>query len=232
LLEREGWSARHQANHGPNLLTPQQQAKLGQIATVVRHDRAGLEIITEGAEATSVFVIEAGLVSVSVDLPDGSRQVVDFARAGDLIGLVERGRHVNTAATLTPVTLYQLSRAALAPLLLGDAALQSCLLAKATNDLRAAQWRIVALGRASVARRVAAFLLECCRLTDIYAPAERLLRLPMSRFTIADYLGTSPESIARAFAGLEDDGLIRRSSPRLVEIRDLPSLGQMAQGLC
>jgi Mn-dependent DtxR family transcriptional regulator len=52
----------------------------------------------------------------------------------------------------------------------------------------------------------------------------------MSRFDIADYLGTSPESVARAFATLERSGFLRRTSPRSVELLDADRLARFVRG--
>ena len=53
----------------------------------------------------------------------------------------------------------------------------------------------------------------------------------MSRFDIADYLETSPESVARALAALEREELLRRSSPRNVELLDPEGLGRLGRAL-
>jgi len=57
--------------------------------------------------------------------------------------------------------------------------------------------------------------------------ATRRLFLPMSRFDIAGYLGTSVESVTRAFAALEQSCSVRRSWPRIVEIRDFVGLERL-----
>jgi Mn-dependent DtxR family transcriptional regulator len=53
----------------------------------------------------------------------------------------------------------------------------------------------------------------------------------MSRFDIADYLGTSPESVARAFAKLERDGFLRRASPRSVQFLNADGLARLVRGM-
>jgi CRP-like cAMP-binding protein len=41
----------------------------------------------------------------------------------------------------------------------------------------------------------------------------------MSRYDIADYLGTSAETVTRAFTRLEREGLLRRVTARTVELK-------------
>ncbi|MGT2467645.1 helix-turn-helix domain-containing protein (plasmid) [Mesorhizobium atlanticum] len=75
------------------------------------------------------------------------------------------------------------------------------------------------MGRFDVARRLAVFLLDCSGHENYFDSSTRILTLPMSRYDIADYLGTSAESVTRAIASLEERGLIRRITARAIEIR-------------
>ena len=87
------------------------------------------------------------------------------------------------------------------------------------------------LGQLHNTKRLASFLSDCCQHPGFFDTKAHLLRLPMSRFDIADYLGTSPKSVARAFAALEREGLLRRISPRTVELLDPEGLGRLVRGL-
>lgn len=48
--------------------------------------------------------------------------------------------------------------------------------------------------------------------------------LPMSKKDLASYLGTTPETISRKLADLEDEGYIKQKSGRKIEILDLDGL--------
>ena len=50
----------------------------------------------------------------------------------------------------------------------------------------------------------------------------------MSRQDIADYLALTQESVSRALARMEADGLIRRQSPRIIRLEDLRALNDLA----
>ena len=41
----------------------------------------------------------------------------------------------------------------------------------------------------------------------------------MSRYDIADYLGTSAETVTRALARLEGEGMLHRVTPRNLELK-------------
>jgi len=214
-----------------NLLSPAEQAELAEIATVLTYQAGGAVIFTEGEDAHFIHLIDEGVVRISRDLPDGTRQVLGFMWPGDMLGLMEAGRYVNSAETLTPATLFRLPLDRLQRLLLRKPLLQLHILKKAAHELRKAQRQLIVLGQLNNRRRLASFILDCRQHVAFFDSAARQLRLPMSRFDIADYLGISPESVARAFAALEQYGFVRRSSPRTIELVDADGLARFVRGI-
>jgi CRP-like cAMP-binding protein len=86
------------------------------------------------------------------------------------------------------------------------------------------------LGQQNLTQRLASFLIDFTQHPDFYDEHKRILSLPLTRFDLGDYLGSAPETVARAFARLEEQGAIRRISPRLVEIPSLDALRQVVSG--
>ena len=70
-----------------------------------------------------------------------------------------------------------------------------------------------------VETRIALFLAECY-------DAEQLteFELPMSKKDLASYLGTTPETISRKLADLEEQGFIKQKGHKKVTILDLDGL--------
>lgn len=87
---------------------------------------------------------------------------------------------------------------------------------------------MIVLGQRDPLRRMASFLLEFLRSNQYYDPDARIVSLPMSRQDIADYLALTQESVSRALARMEADGLIRRQSPRIIRLEDLRALNDLA----
>lgn len=214
-----------------NILSPKDQAELAKIATVLAYPTGGVAIYSEGEDAHFLYLIDDGMVRLSRHLPNGSRQVLGFMWPGDFFGLAEEGRYVNAAESLTRSVILRFPIERLRHLLLREPLLQLHLLTKAAHELRTAQRQIIVLGQLHNTKRLASFLSDCCQHPGFFDTKAHLLRLPMSRFDIADYLGTSPESVARAFAALEREGLLRRISPRTVELLDPEGLGRLVRGL-
>jgi CRP-like cAMP-binding protein len=169
-------------------------------------------------------------VRLSEHLPNGDRQVLSFMWPGDLFGIAEDGRYVNSAESLTTAAIFRFPLERLRHLLLSEPLLRLHMLTKVAHELRKAQRQIIVLGQFNNAKRLASFLLDCRQHLDLFESRTRRLLLPMSRFDIADYLGTSPESIARAFATLERGGFLRRTSPRSVVLADPDRLARFVRG--
>jgi CRP-like cAMP-binding protein len=213
-----------------NVLSSTDQAELARIATVLAYQTGGVAIFSESEDAHFLYLIDEGIVRLSRHLPNGSRQVLGFMWPGDFFGLAEEGRYVNTAESLVPAVVFRFPLERLQRLLLREPLLQLHLLTKAAHELRKSQRQIIVLGQLDNVKRLASFLLDCRQHPGFFDSRARLLRLPMSRFDIADYLGTSPESVARSFTVLERDGFLRRMSPRSVELLDPDGLAQFVRG--
>jgi CRP-like cAMP-binding protein len=108
--------------------------------------------------------------------------------------------------------------------MLSEPKLQQLLFGKLIAQVRDAQKRILMLGQQNIHQRLASFLLEFLNVPAFYDAKQARLILPVNRFDIADYLGTAPESTARAFVRLENEGLVKRIGTRMIEIRDLAGL--------
>lgn len=177
---------------------------------------AGSEIYAQGEKSGSLYQVEFGSVRVYRLLADGRRQISAFHLAGEIFGFSADTRHHffaeaiagTSIRTLLPVKGTDVSRQ-LMPLALGS--------------LMRAQEHLLVLGRQNAVERVAAFLLD---MADRQGATDRI-DLPMSRTDIGDYLGLTIETVSRAFSKLREQGIIRLSGVRRVEIVKGPALQKM-----
>ena len=213
-----------------NLLTPEIQDRLLGIATLVEFPRGGEAVFSEGEKASHIYFIASGMVRISRSASSGRRQVMAFMLPGDLFGFPEQGLYVNSAHTMEEVTLYQVPWPQMNVLMQAEPELQGSLLVRMAFDLRQAQSRILVLGQQNVSQRLASFLLDLMEHEDFYDPSRKQLSLPLSRFDLGDYLGTSPETVVRVLAKLEKDGLIRRISARQLLIPGADALARLLRG--
>jgi CRP/FNR family transcriptional regulator, anaerobic regulatory protein len=209
-----------------NLLSTKHQQELRAIATVLDYKRGGITIFSEGEDAHFVYAIDEGVVRISRHAENGHRQILAFMVPGDLFGLPDDGTYVNSAETVSPVRIYRFSWQRLTKIMLSEPQLQLNLLVRVAYDLRQAQRQIMILGQQNTCQRLAFFLLDFLHYPEFYDQQKRRLRLPINRFDLADYLGIARETVTRAFAQLEREGLAGRLTSGSVEILNVKGLEQ------
>lgn len=214
-----GWPRPH-GEEGPHLaLSAPQRADLARLAEIIEYKTAGSKIFSQGDSAAFIYLLVDGLTRVCHTLHNGDRQILAFHWPGDLFGLAEHGRYVNSAETITKATVNRFPVKKLEAFLLENPQVQEDFLVKAMHDLRRSQRQLLIMGRYDIPRRLAAFLLDCSGQGHYFDPATQVLTLPMSRYDIADYLGTSAETVTRALGRLESDGVLRRLTARTLELK-------------
>lgn len=200
-------------------LTAGDRAELGRLAQVIEFKTAGSLIFAQGEDAGFLYLLADGLVRTCHTLHNGERQVLAFHWPGDLFGLAEKAKYTTAAETIISSKVYRFPIQTLEQFISSRPTILDGLLVKAVHDLRASQRQIIVMGRYDIPERVAAFLLDCSAHEAYFDAAQNVLDLPMSRYDIADYLGTSAETVTRAMARLERDGMLRRLAPRKLELR-------------
>jgi CRP-like cAMP-binding protein len=210
------------------LLSSQQRSQIATIATSLQLPRGKL-IYREGSNAQSVFIIANGIVKLFRDLPSGKRRVMTFLFADDVFGLAQSGRYMNSAQTITPVTLYRMRVATLVDILRGDADLAMQFLCKVTHELREALRHTVIVTRRDALGRVTMFLRMLER--DSHLGLDSRIDVPMSRLDAANYLGLSLEAVSRALSELERSGIIAFEGRRIVRVLDRVRFERIAAAL-
>lgn len=213
-----------------NLLTRREQDQLGSISKVAEYPRPAMTIFSSGQDAEFVYVIGDGVVRIARVAPNGQRRILAFMVPGDLFGMPDCGTYVNSAETVSPAKLYRFPWPALRLLIAKEPRLQHKLLIKLAHDFRQAQRQMMMLGQQSARQRLAVFLLDFIRNPGFFNNERSRLTLPVNRFDLADYLGTTRETAARTFAKLEKENLIRRINSHIIEIVDLKGLKQLQYG--
>jgi len=208
------------------VLTNRQREQLARIGMRLRLPPR-MVIYREDSAANWIFAVAEGAVKTYRELPSGKRVVSAFLFTQDLFGLAENGRYLNSAQSLTRVTLYRLPLGELTVLLKHDADLQFQFLAKVTHELRESQRKAILINRRDAAGRLAMFVALMSAEADLTAGSPGAVQLPMSRSDIAAFLGLSLESVIRAAAELERQRLLKFENRRLVRILDAPRLAKL-----
>lgn len=215
----EAWPSEHGKEATHLTLSAADQRELLQLAEVIQYSPSESQILSQGQSADFLYLLSDGIVEASHTLKGGDRQVVAFYWPGDLFGLAEEGLYVNSAKAITTCTVYRFPVRKLEQLLLENPEIQRGFFIKAVHDIRSAQRQLIVMGRLDIARRLAIFLLDCSGHEQYFDPGSQVLSIPMTRYDIADYLGTSAESVTRAMNALESKGFLRRVTARTVELK-------------
>jgi CRP-like cAMP-binding protein len=153
--------------------------------------------------------------------------VLAFLFPGDVFGLAEDGRYVNSTQTVTPTTCFKIPIGALTDIFLRDSELELQFLIKMTHELREAQRQQIILTRLEARARVAMFLRM---LERRLGKNSSRIELAMSRMDIARYLGLSSEAVSRAFGRLRREGVVAFPTLHVAQILDRHRFEQLALG--
>lgn len=212
-----------------NSLDVDELGKLDAIAERMSLD-AGDSLIREGDPARHVFNITSGSVRVYKMLADGRRQITGFLFAGDFVGLATGDDYTFSAEAVEDATLCRFRKVDYRALIRETPTLETALLDRANHELIAARNQMLLLGRKTAQERIASFLLEL-PLKDPVRPATAgIIRLPMTRSEIADYLGLTIETVSRVFSRLKAAGVIRLISLHEVSVQQPERLRALAEG--
>ncbi len=187
-------------------LTPEQQDTVGSWARVATAER-GQVVQRCGEPLGRLIVVHSGRLKIEQVSARGRRRLLRVAGPGDVIGEHEflTGQapdYAIEALDATRMCVFQ--HADLADSVRRFPRIAFELMRSLSDRLTDAERRL-GLGSADVPTRLAAYLLE---LPAEPTPGGLMVRLPWPKKDVAAYLGTTPESLSRAFDRLAGRGLI------------------------
>jgi CRP/FNR family transcriptional regulator len=205
-------------------------AMLGRLGGPARTLDAKEHLFCEGDPASHVYLVDAGHICIYRMMPDGRRQVIDFAYPGDLVGLGALGSHAANAQATAKTRVRCIQVATLQDYAARDARLNLKLFEALSLELQAAREHLFTVSQCTAAERVAAFLLALSRRNARRGEDASEIVLPMTRTDIADFLGLTIETVSRTFSKFRSEGLIALDHCILVTIRDADALADVAAG--
>lgn len=173
----------------------------------VRH-RQGHVIFGEGEPSQTMYLIESGCVRLQIIAATGERQIVAFLFAGELFGFSLKERTVSAEA-VTDVVLRCWSNSGVLNLSLRSKAVTMTLIGAGDSMFTSLAHHVGTVTRLPAKDRFLWFVdgvTGCPGVTT----KENVIRVPMSRRDIADYLSLTPETLSRAIGDLETQGTLKR----------------------
>ena len=149
---------------------------------------------------------------------NGQRHIVDVLMPGDFFGLrIDEAERFSLQAIADETVTAHCQRGTMEALASADPQVDQLLRECAYNAIARLENHVLAQGRTTAVKKVAAYLLTLsARLPD----GEGAMTLPLSRYDIADHLGIAVETVSRAISELRNGGLIALDRPRHLAIVD------------
>ena len=205
---------------GSNLVSP--LGSLESMSTIARFSPGDL-IYLRGDPADFWYRILSGACRKCAYGFDGSRQIVDFPRPGDLFGYDAQEVHAfSVEAIASDTTVARYPRHNAERVADSDPQVARRIRELAFGAVLRVQRRLLILGRATALEKVSSFLLEMA--DSFRANSGGAVTLPMSRYDIADYLGMAVETVSRALTQLRTRRAIALRGVRRVQICNRPAL--------
>jgi CRP-like cAMP-binding protein len=183
-----------------------------------RRAPAGTRLITEGAPNDSLFIVQHGWLHSSTTLKWGTRQILKFHYAGDLIGTSSIAWSI-AATTLTAIEdciLYELPKEQLGRIFKSQPRLAGLFYAIEAAESVAASDRLTSIGRMGADARLATLLLDMlARLRTSAGGVVDTFDLPLTQTDIGDAAGLTKVHVNRTLKAMEQRGWIDRNGRRM-----------------
>jgi len=187
----------------------------------------GETLVWDGDGAQFTYVVTHGALRASKTSDDGRRQILDFLFTGQFVGIPSGAAYHFDVEALTDAEVCRFDKRKLEQLIATHPNVEKGYRTGTARQLEHAYEHAYALGRRTAMERVAAFLLDL-HASSCPKTAAGILKLPMTRGDIADFLGLTLETVSRAFSRLKSLGIIRLASAQEVEVRDAERLKALA----
>ena len=191
---------------------------------------AGTEVVSERQTEHGVYLLEEGWACAYKMLPEGTRQIIDFALPGDFMGLrsVLLRTSDHSFAAVTDMVVWEIQPGDMVEACRDLPRLGAAVLWAASRSEAMVVEHLVSLGRRDARERTAHLLIELgLRLELVGLDSAVDYRCPLSQYDLADALGLSAIHINRVLRTLREDRLATFRHGR-VEIHDPAALRALA----
>lgn len=193
-----------------------------------RSYKAGDTIVWAGDDLDFVASVVGGVATLAQTMEDGRRQMVGLLLASDFIGRPNRSTVAYDVTAISDVTLCCFRRKPFEELLVDTPHISQRLLEMTLDELDAAREWMLILGRKTAREKIASFLAIIARRetgeTGTEVGSNLAFELPLTRESMADYLGLTLETVSRQMSGLKRDGIIVLEGKRRIVVPDFNTL--------
>lgn len=208
-----------------------EQAELSDIIARgnVRTFKPGQELMAQGEEGKTLFIVIKGLARVSMLAANGREIILDYAEAGHVLGeiaFLDGGERTASVEAIEPVEALVLTKAAFADIIEKHTGLALRLLKAMARRLRQNNAVIEADRAYTSGPRLARFLLRL--MMGDTSEMGNQLKIALSQGELGNFAGMSREQINRQLSAWVDNGIVALKGGR-VTILDREALANVAE---
>ena len=189
-----------------------------------RSYEAGQPIVWSGDHMDFVASVVSGVASLTQTMEDGRTQMVGLLLPSDFLGRPGRNKVLYDVTAVSDLTLCCFRRKPFEDLLLTNPNISHRLLEMTLSELDSAREWMLVLGRKTAREKIASLLAIFARrdsqLHLARSPDGARFELPLTRESMADYLGLTLETVSRQISALKRDGIIELQGTRQVHVPD------------
>ncbi len=180
----------------------------------------GTYIFRSGDAFKHLYILKKGFAKLEFPFENGDSQIARFHIPGDYFGLVGAagGTHRFNTVALTDVELCAVDRHTLEEIIATNPEFNQMIQDGMSERIASMAQHFFYLSSYSVERRLAQFLLDFqnrLKAVNLHKP---WIDLPMNREDLKSYLGTTAESLSRAFSSLEEIECLKVKNRMISEI--------------
>lgn len=208
-------------------LTREEQLRVAEFVRPV-HVAKGETVYSPGQSVSRLLVMHSGQLKVSHAAANGQEQILRTVTDGDVVG--ERAfltGHLpnDLVVALEDSRVCVFDHTDLSALLRDYPDVGLRMLRTLSDRLASVERLLAAITSSDVSARIAAYLLD---LPGSIRDGVPTVWLPLAKYEIASYLGTTPETLSRRLAALSASGVIELHGRRDVTILDIDGLERVA----
>lgn len=196
-----------------------------------REYKKGEMMLHDGEASESVIIINEGSAKAFKYTADGREQILYVFAEGDFFGeqnLLSDRTATYSVEALSPVKVCTLSKSQFEKLLYAHPDIAVKIIAELGERMARLENAMQGMGVRNVDNRIGGILLEFAEKYGTEMQDGLLIRLPLSREGIANYLGVARETVSRKLGQLENDGVIRSLNNKSILILDPKALQEIA----
>ncbi|MFT8426058.1 MAG: Crp/Fnr family transcriptional regulator [Liquorilactobacillus sp.] len=175
----------------------------------------------------TLYIVHRGQLKNYRLLENGEEQLIRLLGPGEFTGewsiFQAKQPHNDLVEAINDTEICQLTQRDFNQALLQYPEIGMNLLQQMAKRLEASEQQVATIAHTSITDRVFSYLTGLIPEENVENKSISV-ELPMSRKSLASYLGTTPESISRGFKRLEKEGMITSVSSKKICINELGSL--------